>query len=727
MLVCLRRGRGKEGQLGLGQRKDPVVRTPQRITSLAGQTIMRVSCGEMHSLALSASGEVFMWGLIPEARRTRNDDDAFDHASVGLTGLSQEAMSRSDLRENMNDIMARLVRDSELVYESTENDTGLGELDPTLLAELRQNKVQTIRSPVSVPRPCPSLSAYLITHIAAGFAHSLATSSCGALFSCGYNDKGQLGIGSRRNSAAFQRIKFLEDVFITEIACGQQHSLAVTRLAKDDPDAVDGTAGGCCYSWGLGILGQLGSGINISWLPMKVEIPQPVASISAGSHHSVAVTTDGNVYSWGHSEYGQHGAGERFDDLQRGSHYFFPRLQESLATEEVKVQSVACSSHSTFALTRDGRVYSWGWNAFGVLGNGKFQHSVRPQKLFGLKDNVALHVSAGSNHCGVVVKTRGCHYSLRYGHVLQNAEFSDVEFVVGQTRVRAHQVVVCARSAYLRGLLRVAAMALEQSDDVAPNADGKRVVVIEDFHDVDPLVFQAFLRYLYTERLEIASHKRKALAALAARVCLAPLVVECQDVWRKPRNQEGAGTAFVQDMHAMVLNPTLADVEFQWPVSSDKGEDQGFERVLAHKAILSQVDYFHTMFTGGFSEGLNHQATASAAAAGPNGIHTIELQYMQEDGVSLAAFKGLLLWIYTGAFDLLQDLEPSEMMDLYVGASLLGLTVLANLCERQLVSVLPQLDYESVAACLDFADRFDAQRLKTSSLQVMKRQQEVVG
>lgn len=32
-----------------------------------------------------------------------------------------------------------------------------------------------------------------------------------------------------------------------------------------------------------------------------------IVSISAGSNHSVALTSSGKIYSWGHSEYGQHG------------------------------------------------------------------------------------------------------------------------------------------------------------------------------------------------------------------------------------------------------------------------------------------------------------------------------------------------------------------------------------------------------------------------------------
>uniref|UniRef100_K3WC71 BTB domain-containing protein n=1 Tax=Globisporangium ultimum (strain ATCC 200006 / CBS 805.95 / DAOM BR144) TaxID=431595 RepID=K3WC71_GLOUD len=717
-------GRGKEGQLGLGKRQDQLVRLPQRVTALDDQMIKKVSCGEMHSLALSVTGEVFMWGLLPETRKTRSD--IFDHASVSLAGMQQEAMSPRALRENMTDnIMARLMRDSERVYESSLME-GM-----EVPQEVVQGNVQTVRHPCFVPRPCPSLSKVTIVNIAAGFAHSLASSSCGAVFSCGYNDNGQLGTGSRRNSAAFQKVKALEGYFIEHIACGQQHSLACSHL-----DAENEQRSGVCFSWGLGILGQLGSGINISWLPMSIEIAEPVVSIAAGSHHSVAVTTDGLVYTWGHSEYGQHGAGEMFYDLQRGSHYFSPRVQESLRSQNVRAKNVACSSHSTFVLAVDGNVYSWGWNAFGILGVGKYQHSVHPQKIFGLKDNTATHVGAGSNHGAAVVKPRGCHYSLRYDQVLKSSEFADIEFIVnnGKARERAHQVVVCARSGYLKGLLRVIMSSKVDVDteDTAPDDDESKIFVVDEFKDVDGQVFRSFLLYLYTNRVEIPSHKRKALADFATRVCHDELAYECQDMWRKQR-QENVDLSdeirqFGNDMQHMMLCPTFADVEFLWPIQEESEQvpatetKKRYERLPGHKAVLSQVDYFRTMFTGGFSEGASY-TNSSASSAGK--LHEIELHYMHHDGVSLDAFKNLLLWIYTGSFELLKDLDPNDMMELYVGASLIGLNYLASLCERQLAEILPQLDPDSLSACLDFAERFDARRLKTLSQQILQKGDQV--
>ncbi|KAI9913528.1 hypothetical protein PsorP6_006196 [Peronosclerospora sorghi] len=722
-------GRGREGQLGLGE-SSTMVSTPRRIHSvLAGQVVTKIACGESHSLALTSTGDVFMWGLLPVAKPIQNVEDVSDHATIELTGLSSEEMqrpkSRDELRRHMGDsIMARLVQDSMRVYEDTDDDS-------------KTVKVQTVRAPCMTPRLCAgTLAKLVVTNIAAGFAHSLATTKDGAVFSCGYNDNGQLGLGSRRHSAQFQRIETLDGYFIEHIACGQQHSLACSRVFKEA--AKDGTKAtsirsGVCFSWGLGVLGQLGTGATIAWIPQKVPLVRPAVSVAAGSHHSVAVTDDGKVYTWGHSEYGQHGAGETFYDLQHNAHYFFPRVQQTLAeTPELKIVRVCCSSHSTFALSEDGVVMSWGWNAFGVLGNGKYLHTAHPQRVFGLRDNIVVAVGAGANHCAVAVQPRGAHSSLRYDHVFAHADFADLIFHVGRpTRgecIKAHRVVLTARSSYMKGLLRVLDHHVTINTRNSGTNDGKRLqqglLEIDEFVDIDPQVFRAFLVFLYTNRVDIVSHKRKALGQFASSVCCDALVVHCLDAWRKKGPFESLSPSssearqFGEDMQKMVLSNQLADVVFLWPIENQSETDK-FERLPAHKAVLSQVEYFRIMFMGGFSEG----KTTIPLGKRNGTVREIPLHYMHHDGVSLEAFKGLLLWIYTGCFELVSaQLGSSDMMDLYVGASRLGITVLASKCELQLIECLSRLDLESLRACEDFAERFDARRLQTTTQLMLENQ-----
>ncbi|CAI5739736.1 unnamed protein product [Hyaloperonospora brassicae] len=760
-------GRGREGQLGLGDSigVTRAVSTPRRITdALADHVVTKVACGDSHSLALTDAGDVFLWGLLPVTTALPSATaDASDQQTVALTGLSQAdgqpVQAEAPARPFDPAVLARLLQ-SMHVYEADAADGA-------------SSTAQTVRAPCHTPRLCTDVRVrHSVTNVAAGFAHSLLTTRDGAVYSCGYNDNGQLGHGTRRHAADFQRIDALQAFVIDHIACGQQHSLASSRLVST---ASASERSGVCFAWGFGVLGQLGTGAPIAWSPQEVKLGRPAVAVAAGSHHSVAVTDDGRVYTWGHSEYGQHGAGETFHDLQHSAHYFYPRLQQALADDaRVHVTSVRCSSHATFALTRDGSVFSWGWNAFGVLGNGKYQHSVHPQRIFGLKDNVAVAVGAGANHCAVAVRPRGAHYSLRYDRVLAEAEFADVVFIVETSgyveRIRAHRVVLCARSNYVRGYLRVLDADSAQRAQVDRQSthgsrrggkgedDEEELVEVDVFQDEDAQVVRAFLTFLYTGRLDVVSHKRKALGQCAQRLCCDALVELCLDTWRREQTEttslslasrpsfrrsgycSGAHSAtpearrFGEEMQRMVLSDALADVVFLWPVH-ETSDGIAYERLPAHKAVLSQVPYFRTMLTGGFREGDKTRqrttATATAITATPiDAVHEISLHYMHRDGVSLEAFKRLLLYIYTGSTNRLDGAplaDPSDLMDVYVGASLLGLTVLAASCELQLVALVPQLDVESLRACEAFAERYDAQRLQRTSEQVLRRIERSTG
>lgn len=65
--------------------------------------------------------------------------------------------------------------------------------------------------------------------------------------------------------------------------------------------------------------------------------------------------------------------------------------------------------------------------------------------------------------------------------LLASGEGSDVKFVVGDTSFRVHRLILSARSPVFRGMLQ---------------GPGKGTVAVEE---VEPVVFQAVMRYLYTE------------------------------------------------------------------------------------------------------------------------------------------------------------------------------------------------------------------------------------
>lgn len=110
------------------------------------------------------------------------------------------------------------------------------------------------------------------------------------------------------------------------------------------------------------------------------------AELAAGWTHSVAVR-DGRVWTWGDNAYGQLGQPDAGRALR-------PRPVAGLDG----VTAVSAAWH-TLAVTRDGHVYAWGRNDLGQLGNGRCgigEKSYEPVRVDGLEHIVA--VAAGWDH-----------------------------------------------------------------------------------------------------------------------------------------------------------------------------------------------------------------------------------------------------------------------------------------------------------------------------------------
>ncbi|MBQ8213315.1 MAG: hypothetical protein IJZ80_04835 [Clostridia bacterium] len=130
----------------------------------------------------------------------------------------------------------------------------------------------------------------------------------------------------------------------------------------------DGTA----FAWGKNQNGELGNGTNTdSSLPVAVTMPVVdektvhFSSVCAGYDHVIALATDGTVWTWGSDANGQ--LGNR--NLEATPQPTQTPKQVLGALEGKKVVSVAAGISFSLALTSEGKVYAWGTNQFGILGN----------------------------------------------------------------------------------------------------------------------------------------------------------------------------------------------------------------------------------------------------------------------------------------------------------------------------------------------------------------------
>jgi alpha-tubulin suppressor-like RCC1 family protein len=134
--------------------------------------------------------------------------------------------------------------------------------------------------------------------------------------------------------------------------------------------------------WGANEQGQLGDGSTTSSdLPVAVSgLGDGVATISAGSNHSLALLTSGAVEAWGENGSGQLGNGTTTGPETCPSG--FSSVACATTPEPVAglsgVRSVSAGGGSSFALLKGGTIMSWGSDFAGALGDGGTTDSAVP-------------------------------------------------------------------------------------------------------------------------------------------------------------------------------------------------------------------------------------------------------------------------------------------------------------------------------------------------------------
>ncbi len=100
-----------------------------------------------------------------------------------------------------------------------------------------------------------------------------------------------------------------------------------------------------------------------------------ISQISAGDYHTVALKSDGTrVYAWGYNRYGQLGDGTTTDRLTP-----IEVLGVSGVEYLTDISQISTGGYHAVALKSDGtRVYAWGYNCYGQLGDSTMTNRSTP-------------------------------------------------------------------------------------------------------------------------------------------------------------------------------------------------------------------------------------------------------------------------------------------------------------------------------------------------------------
>jgi len=146
-----------------------------------------------------------------------------------------------------------------------------------------------------------------VVHVSASNGHTLVVTSTGQLYAFGDNEFGDLGSTTNNGTVNPNPTPALVSLPgatgpVVQVGAGTDHSLAVTSTGQ-------------LYAFGLNQRGQLGIGTssgtsNANPTPALVSLPGatgPVVRVAAGNRHSLAVTSTGQLYAFGDNFFGQLG------------------------------------------------------------------------------------------------------------------------------------------------------------------------------------------------------------------------------------------------------------------------------------------------------------------------------------------------------------------------------------------------------------------------------------
>ena len=219
------------------------------------------------------------------------------------------------------------------------------------------------QSPIKVAKPANVPKGFTFTKVDAGDHSVLAMGSDGNLYTWGFNASGQLGDGTTENRNRPAPVKKPDGA-----APGFTWQQANTRWDHTVALGSDGNL----YAWGLNAYGQLGNtsvprGPNnpaaYSAKPVPVSKPAGITFTqpATGRYSSMAMGSDGKLYAWGWNSYGRLGDGTTTDRLTP---------TQVLQPNGVTFSQFNVGADYSFAITTNGDLYGWGWNDSGRLGDG---------------------------------------------------------------------------------------------------------------------------------------------------------------------------------------------------------------------------------------------------------------------------------------------------------------------------------------------------------------------
>ena len=327
----------------------------------------QVSGGGWHTCALETGGRVYCWG-------NNGNGQLGDNTTVYRP--TPVAVSTVDGNGAMNGKTITQITTSRFhtcaldtggqVYCWGSNDNG----------QLGDNSTTDRWTPVAVNTTAGTgaMNGKIIKQIIAGDSHTCALDIAGQVYCWGNNVYGQLGDNTTTS-------RWTPIAVNTIVGTGAMNGKTIVQISAGNAHSCALDAAGQVYCWGYNYYGQLGDNTTASsWTPVAVNTiagtgamdGKVITQITAGETHTCALDTAGQVYCWGNNAYGRLGDNTV---TQRNTPVAVNTTAGTGVMNGKIVIQITASEQYTCALDVAGRIYCWGADEYGQLGDGATTHS----------------------------------------------------------------------------------------------------------------------------------------------------------------------------------------------------------------------------------------------------------------------------------------------------------------------------------------------------------------
>ncbi|KAH9512730.1 RCC1 and BTB domain-containing protein 1 [Bulinus truncatus] len=382
-----------------------------------------------------------------------------------------------------------------------------------------------------------------VIKIACGSHHTMALLEQGEVYAWGQNNCGQVGTGSSTNQPSPRKItSVIGSRSAVAIACGQTSSMALLDNGE-------------VYGWGYNGNGQLGIGNNVNQPnPSRVATLQSViiTQIVCGYAHTLALTDEGSMYSWGANSYGQLGTGNKANMV----------VPAKVSTQGERFVEIAAShySHISAAMCQNGKVYMWG--------QCRGQSLIAPcVTRFSSTDDVfaAFSTPPVSWRIYSVDLIKGSRVADTVAAAFDNPETSDIKFVVDGKDIYVHKAILKMRCEHFRSMFQS-----------CWDEGSKESIEITQYSYP---VYKAFLKYLYTDDVDLNADEALGLLDLSNAYCEELLKMKCEALIRQSISMENVAMLYA------------AAIKF----GAQQLEDFCFRFSLNHMSAVTQSEAFNKL------------------------------------------------------------------------------------------------------------------------------------